>query len=54
MPHPLDPTVCHPGECEGCGRYMHDRDNLDDNGECWECAEERAERIRQEEEDDDA
>lgn len=35
-----DPTVCHPGECIDCGRAYRDRDNLDDNGRCPDCAEE--------------
>jgi len=48
-----DPTVCHPGECNTCGRHMHDRDNLDDNGDCPECVEEKvAERVAEEAEDE--
>lgn len=47
-----DPTVCHPGECADCGREVRDRDNLDDNERCSECAADRAAEAEELEDDD--
>lgn len=43
-----DPTVCHPGECGTCGRHVHDRDNLDDDGDCTWCVDEKIEALAEE------
>lgn len=41
MCNPLDPTVLHGAECKSCGAYFADGDELNDDGECNDCVEER-------------
>lgn len=41
MCNPLDPTVLHGAECVTCGAYFADGDELNADGECDDCVEER-------------